>query len=52
MMRGVPALAVLVAGAVVAMVPRPGDAQEPGVTLRGTVLDSLLAPVPDVVVRL
>lgn len=51
-MRGVPVLALLVAGAVGAVTPHRSEAQQLGVTLRGTVLDSVLQPVPDVVVRL
>ncbi len=51
-MRGVLVLALLLAGAVGAVTPHRSEAQQLGVTLRGTVLDSLLQPVPDVVVRL
>jgi hypothetical protein len=51
-MRGVPGLTLLLATAVVVGTPHRSEAQQLGVTLRGTVLDSVLQPVPDVVVRL
>jgi hypothetical protein len=51
-MRGVPALALLVAGAIMGSTPHRGEAQQPGVVLAGTALDSVLQPLPDVIVRL
>lgn len=51
-MRHVSVVVLLVTGVLCAIAPRWSEAQQPTVTLNGTVLDSVLEPLPEVLVRL